>query len=59
MSASKKEKIESTPVEPKKTKPVKNNANVQDEIIKNLDKKFEKLAELEERLKKVESRLGL
>ena len=59
MNASKKEKIESMPVEEKKV--VKNVAikNVQNNIISGLDKKFEKLAELELRLKKVEQRMGL
>tara|TARA_Y100001963_G_scaffold141173_1_gene209076 strand:+ start:6258 stop:6440 length:183 start_codon:yes stop_codon:yes gene_type:complete len=59
MSASKKEKTKSTPVEEKKeTVKTVVQKNAQDEIIKDLDKKFEKLAELEERLKRVEERMG-
>ena len=54
MSASKKEKTESTKVEQKKVA-----ANAQNAIIKELDKRFAKLAELERRLKTAEERLGL
>tara|TARA_Y100001973_G_C5141514_1_gene303171 strand:+ start:321 stop:500 length:180 start_codon:yes stop_codon:yes gene_type:complete len=59
MSASKKEKTKSTPVEQKK-ETVKNvQTNVQNKIIEKLDEKFSKLAELERRLKKIEERMGL
>ena len=58
MNASKKENVNSTPVEQKTVK--KDVKNVQNEaIIELLDKRFEKLAELELRLKKVEERMGL
>jgi len=58
MNASKKESVNSTPVE---QKPVKKDVkNVQNEaIVELLDKRFEKLSELELRLKKVEERMGL
>jgi|TARA_R110002050_G_scaffold102656_3_gene211320 hypothetical protein len=59
MNASKKEKIESMPVEEKKVVKKVATKNVQNDIISGLDKKFEKLAELELRLKKVEQRMGL
>ena len=59
MNASKKENVNNTPVEEKKVvkKDVK---TVQNEaVVELLDKRFEKLAELELRLKKVEERMGL
>ena len=59
MNASKKENKNNTPVEEKKVvkKDVK---TVQNEaVVELLDKRFEKLAELELRLKKVEERMGL
>ena len=59
MNASKKKSVNNTPVEEKKVvkKDVK---TVQNEaVVELLDKRFEKLAELELRLKKVEERMGL
>tara|TARA_E500000305_G_C3851560_1_gene156356 strand:- start:66 stop:245 length:180 start_codon:yes stop_codon:yes gene_type:complete len=59
MNASKKENVNNTLVEEKKVvkKDVK---TVQNEaVVELLDKRFEKLAELELRLKKVEERMGL
>jgi hypothetical protein len=58
MSAPKEKKTKSTPVEQKKETVKTNAKNVENEIIKKLDKRFAKLAELERRLKKVEERMG-
>ena len=66
MSVSKKENENSTKVELKNVKgkkityvDAKKSEDVSTKIIANLDSKFEKLAELELRLKKVEQRMGL
>ena len=52
MNASKKKSVKNTPVE-------KEEKMTEEDIIKTLDKKFDKIAELELRLKKVEERMGL
>lgn len=60
MNASKKENKNNTPVEEKKAVKTVAKKTVQNEaVVELLDKRFEKLAELELRLKKVEERMGL
>ena len=60
MNASKKENVNNTPVEEKKAVKTVAKKTVQNEaVVELLDKRFEKLAELELRLKKVEERMGL
>ena len=60
MSASKKENKNNTPVEEKKAVKTAAKKTAQNEaIVELLDKKFEKLNEIEKRLAKVEERMGL
>ena len=60
MSASKKENKNNTPVEEKKVVKTAAKKTAQNEaIVELLDKKFEKLNEIEKRLAKVEERMGL